>query len=87
MRYIKGDVVRLGRRLLPTSVARARSPKMRSDTGDWHSSQRGSGEALRRAEAAVLGALQNVLGAEVFYNQETRLFDGGLTSTQSAFSN
>ena len=77
VRYIKGDVVRLGRRLLPTA----------RDTGDWHSSQRGSGEALRRAEAAVLGALQNVLGAEVLYNQETRLFDGGLTSTQSAFSN
>ena len=51
---------------------------MRSDTGDWHSSQRGSSEALRRAEAAVLEALQNVLGAEVFYSQETRLFDGGL---------
>ena len=51
VRYIKGDVVRLGRRLLPSSVHRARSPKMRSDTGDLHSSQRGSGEALRRAEA------------------------------------
>ena len=51
---------------------------MRSDTGDRHSSQRGSGEALRRAEAAVLEALQNVLGAEVFYSQATPLFDGGL---------
>ena len=51
---------------------------MRSDTGDLHSSQRRLGEALRRAEAAVLEALQNVLGAEVCYSHATPLFDGGL---------
>src|SRR4051812_39979471 len=67
-----------GPRLLPSSVPRATTAKMRSDTGDRHSSQNGPGEALRRAEAAVLEALQNVLGAEVFYSQATPLFDGGL---------